>query len=79
VVSTAAEYRSDTLQGIDFDVPCGMVWARKGIPTVTCGPADAVADVDYICNTSEPASKFACADCVGKLERQGRLMGVRYF
>lgn len=79
-MSTAADYRSDSLDAIDFDIPCAMVWGFvEQQPVVTCGPVDAVADVDYISNSAAPVSKFACGHCVAKLNRQGRLLGVRYF
>ena len=75
-MSTAADYRSDTLQGIDFDIPCELKWGSRDAEE--CG-APAVADIDFVNGSDELSTKFACADCVAGVGRGGFLLGVRYF
>lgn len=75
-MSTAADYRSDSLSAIDFDIPCELKW---GSPYADMCGAPAVADIDFVNGADEMSTKFACVDCVAGVGRGGYLLGVRYF
>ena len=77
-MSAAADYRSDTLQSIDFDIPCELKWGVMEQQT-DCGPAQAVADADFISGYGDVRTKFACGVCVARMDAGGWLLGVRYF
>ena len=75
-LSTAADYCSDMLAGMDFDVTCQMRW---GDPSADVCSDVAVADVDFINGDGLPVEKFACGGCVDGMRRGGWLLGARYF
>lgn len=80
-MSTAADYRSDSLDAIDFDIPCAMVWGYNPVAPrkVACESA-AVADLEFIgADTSEISQRFACAGCVARVKDRGRFVRARYF
>lgn len=77
-MSTAADYRSDSLDAIDFDIPCAMRWGVMA-QAIECGPAQAVADVDFLSGYGDLRTKFACEECVARMDSGGWLLGVRYF
>ena len=80
-LSTAADYRSDSLSAIDFDIPCAMVWGYNPVvPRKIPCDAAAVADLEFIgADTSEISQVFACAGCVARVKDCGRFVRARYF
>lgn len=80
-LSTAADYRSDSLDAIDFDIPCAMVWGYNPVvPRKIPCDAAAVADLEFVAgDTDEISQKFACAECVARVKDRGLFVRARYF